>query len=129
MRRALRIGRAHPLAVAALVMALVIALTLTAQQIASRVAPQTAQSEYDRHFTYGQLQAMTHFAMCDAMLFSTRPEDELENVKERMAIDVEYIAPAAPGRQGEYKRRVRDREEIAEVVKLASEFYERVNCK
>ena len=129
IKRALQIGKAHPLVAAALAMLLVVALTLASQQIAFRIAPQAPQSEYDKHFTYEQIDMMWHFAMCDAMLFSTRPEDELENVKERIAIDVDYIAPTAPGSQGVYERRVRSRTEIEETIRLAEEFYERVNCK
>lgn len=89
-------------------------------------------SEYDEFFTYSQMEAMTHFAKCDAMLFSTRPEEELENVKERMAIEVEFDSTRGAGtasRAGQYTRRVRSPEEIAEAIRLAEEFYERVNCK
>ena len=89
-------------------------------------------SEYDEFFTYSQMEAMTHFAMCDAMLFSTRPEEELENVKERMAIEVEFDSSAgagAPSQAGQYTRRVRSPVEIAEAIRLAEEFYERVNCQ
>ena len=89
-------------------------------------------SEYDEFFTYSQMEAMTHFAKCDAMLFSTRPEEELENVKERMAIEVEFNSSAGPGASstaGQYNRRVRSPEEIAEAIRLAEEFYERVNCQ
>ena len=89
-------------------------------------------SEYDEFFTYAQMEAMTHFAKCDAMLFSTRPEEELENVKERMAIEVEFNSSAGPGAAssaGQYNRRVRSPEEIAEAIRLAEEFYERVNCQ
>lgn len=89
-------------------------------------------SEYDEFFTYSQMEAMTHFAKCDAMLYSTRPEEELENVKERMAIEVEFDSSAGPGASssaGQYTRRVRSPEEIAETIRLAEEFYERVNCQ
>ena len=89
-------------------------------------------SEYDDFFTYSQMEAMTHFAKCDAMLFSTLPEEELENVKERMAIEVEFNSSSGTGaasQAGQHTRRVRSPEEIAEAIRLASEFYERINCK
>ena len=89
-------------------------------------------SEYDQFFTYSQMESITHFAMCDAMLFSTRTEEELEHVKERMAIEVEFNSPGGPGAPssaGQYTRRVRSPEEIAEKIRLAEEFYQRVNCQ
>lgn len=84
-------------------------------------------SDYDKFFTYSQMEAITHFAKCDAMLFSTRPEEELENVKERMSIEVEFGGSAGAA-GGDAIRRVRSPEEIAETIRLASEFYERINC-
>lgn len=128
-------GVRHPLIIALIVVAVVIGGTLAYIPFADRISSiggvALQQSEYDDFFTYTQMEALTHFAKCDAMLFSTRPEDELESVKERIAIEVEF--ESAPGqatgsREGQYVRRVRSPEEIAEAIRLASEFYERVNC-
>lgn len=84
-------------------------------------------SDYDKFFTYSQMEAMAHFAKCDAMLFSARPAEELLNVMERMAIEVEFVGSAGAA-GGESIRRVRSPEEIAETIRLANEFYERMNC-
>ena len=131
----LRFSVRHPLAIALIVVILVIVATMAYLPFAERATTirgiEHPPSEYDKFFTYSQMEALTHFAMCDAMLFSTRPEDELENVKERLAIEAEFHSsggPGTPGREGQYIRRVRSPEEIAEVIRLASEFYERVNC-
>ena len=126
----------HPLAISLIVVIVVVIGTLAYFPFSERSSTiggiRHEPSEYDEFFTYSQMEAMTHFAKCDAMLFSTRPEEELENVKERMAIEVEFSASGGPGAAsptGQYNRRVRSPEEIAEAIRLASEFYERVNCQ
>ena len=131
-----RFGIRHPLVIALIVVAVVVAGTLAYLPFSERSSTidgiRHEPSEYDEFFTYSQMEAMTHFAKCDAMLFSTRPEEELENVKERMAIEVEFNSSAGPGassRAGQYTRRVRSPEEIAEAIRLAEDFYERVNCQ
>ena len=135
-RRLLGFGVRHPLAITLLIVIIVIVGTLAYIPFSERSSTiggiRHEPSEYDEFFTYSQMEAMTHFAMCDAMLFSTRPEEELENVKERMAIEVEFNSSAGPGAAsstGQYTRRVRSPEEIAEAIRLAEEFYERVNCQ
>ena len=135
-RRLLGFGVRHPLTITMLVVILVIVGTLAYIPFSERSTTiggiRHEPSEYDEFFTYSQMEAMTHFAMCDAMLFSTRPEEELENVKERIAIEVEFNSSAGPGAassEGQYTRRVRSPEEIAETIRLAEEFYERVNCQ
>ena len=135
-RRLLGFGVRHPLTITLLVVALVIVGTLAYLPFSERSSTidgiRHEPSDYDEFFTYSQMEAMTHFAKCDAMLFSTRPEEELENVKERMAIEVEFNSAAGPGAAssaGQYNRRVRSPEEIAEAIRLAEEFYERVNCQ
>ena len=134
-RRLLRFGVRHPLAIALIVVILVVVATMAYLPFANTTSTiggiEHQPSDYDKFFTYSQMESMTHFAMCDAMLFSTRPEEELENVKERMAIEVEFDSSAGAGvasQAGRYTRRVRSPEEIAEAIRLASEFYERVNC-
>ena len=132
-RRLLRFGVRHPLAIALIVVILVVVATMAYLPFANTTSTiggiEHQPSGYDKFFTYSQMKSMTHFAMCDAMLFSTRPEEELENVKERIAIEVEFDSSAGAASQaGRYTRRVRSPEEIAEVIRLASEFYERVNC-
>ena len=132
-RRLLRFGVRHPLAIALIVVILVVVATMAYLPFANTTSTiggiEHQPSDYDKFFTYSQMKSMTHFAMCDAMLFSTRPEEELENVKERIAIEVEFDSSAGAASQaGRYTRRVRSPEEIAEVIRLASEFYERVNC-
>ena len=126
----------HPLVIAIIVVIVVIVGTLAYIPFSERSSTiggiRHEPSEYDEFFTYSQMEAMTHFAKCDAMLFSTRPEEELENVKERMAIEVEFNSSTGPGAAssaGQYNRRVRSPEEIAEAIRLAEEFYERVNCQ
>ena len=126
----------HPLVIAIIVVIVVIVGTLAYIPFSERSSTiggiRHEPSEYDEFFTYSQMEAMTHFAKCDAMLFSTRPEEELENVKERMAVEVEFNSSAGPGAAssaGQYNRRVRSPEEIAEAIRLAEEFYERVNCQ
>ena len=135
-RGALRFGIRHPLVIALVVIVVVIVGTLAYLPFSERSATirgvEHPPSEYDEFFTYSQMEAITHFAMCDAMLFSTKPEEELENVKERMAIEVEFNSSAGVGAHssaGQYTRRVRSPEEIAETIRLAEEFYERVNCQ
>ena len=135
-RRLLGLGVRHPLTITLVVVALVIVGTLAYIPLSERSSTiggiRHEPSDYDEFFTYSQMEAMTHFAKCDAMLFSTRPEEELENVKERMAIEVEFNSSAGPGAAssaGQYNRRVRSPEEIAEAIRLAEEFYERVNCQ
>ena len=135
-RRFLGFGVKHPLTITLVVVTLVIVGTLAYIPFSERSSTiggiRHEPSEYDEFFTYSQMEAMTHFAKCDAMLFSTRPEEELENVKERMAIEVEFNSSAGPGAAssaGQYNRRVRSPEEIAEAIRLAEEFYERVNCQ
>ena len=135
-RRLLGLGVRHPLTISLIVVILVVVGTLAyipfTEKSSTIGGVRHEPSEYDEFFTYPQMEAMTHFAMCDAMLFSTRPEEELENVKERMAIEVEFDSSAGPGaasRAGQYVRRVRSPEEIAEAIRLAEEFYERVNCQ
>ena len=135
-RRLLGFGVRHPLTITLLVVILVIVGTLAYIPFSERTTTiggiRHEPSDYDEFFTYSQMEAMTHFAKCDAMLFSTRPEEELENVKERMAIEVEFNSSAGPGASssaGQYTRRVRSPEEIAETIRLAEEFYERVNCQ
>ncbi len=133
----MRFGIRHPLSIALVVVILVVISTIVyffqfaeRQTVIGGIEHQP--SEYDEFFTYSQMEAMTHFAKCDAMLFSTTPEEELEHVKERMAIEVEFDSSAGAGaasQDGRYTRRVRTPEEIAEAVRLASEFYERVNCQ
>ncbi|MYC08178.1 MAG: hypothetical protein F4X57_13560 [Chloroflexi bacterium] len=121
----------HPFVIAMLVV--VIVLVGTVAFIPFSGGPTTIggielqPSDYDKFFTYSQMEAMTHFAKCDAMLFSTRPAEELMNVMERMAIEVEFGGSTGAA-VGEYLRRVRSPEEIAETIRLAGEFYERVNC-
>ncbi len=130
MNRALQIAIAHPFLTASSAMLIVVALTFAYTLLDDGWADeQISASQYDKHFTYEQLQMMEHFAMCDAMLFSTRPDEELDNVKERIAVDVEYLGDDASDGEAQYRRRIRTRQEIAEVVRLAEEFYERVNCK
>ena len=131
-----RFGIRHPMVIAIIAVVVVIVGTLAYIPFSERSSTiggiRHEPSEYDEFFTYSQMEAMTHFAKCDAMLFSTRPEEELENVKERMAIEVEFNSSAGPGahsREGQYVRRVRSPEEIAETIRLAEEFYERVNCQ
>ena len=131
-----RFGIRHPMVIAIIAVIVVIVGTLAYIPFSERSSTiggiRHEPSEYDEFFTYSQMEAMTHFAKCDAMLFSTRPEEELENVKERMAIEVEFNSSAGPGahsREGQYVRRVRSPEEIAETIRLAEEFYERVNCQ
>ena len=128
--------RRHPLVIAIIVVIVVVAGTLAYIPLSERSSTiggiRHAPSDYDEFFTYSQMEAMTHFAKCDAMLFSTRPEEELENVKERMAIETEFNSTAGAGASssaGQYTRRVRSPEEIAETIRLAEEFYERVNCQ
>lgn len=135
-RRLLGFGVRHPLVITLLVVTLVIIGTLAYIPFSERSSTiggiRHEPSEYDEFFTYAQMEVMTHFAKCDAMLFSTRPEEELENVKERMAIEVEFNSSAGPGASssaGQYTRRLRSPEEIAEAIRLAEEFYERVNCQ
>ena len=135
-RRLLGFGVKHPLTITLVVVAVVIVGTLAYIPFSERSSTiggiRHEPSDYDEFFTYSQMEAMTHFAKCDAMLFSTRPEEELENVKERMAIEVEFNSSAGPGAAssaGQYNRRVRSPEEIAEAIRLAEEFYERVNCQ
>lgn len=135
-RTPLRFGIRHPLAIALIVVIVVVAGTLAYIPFSGWSSTidgiRHEPSEYDEFFTYSQMEAMTHFAKCDAMLYSTRPEEELENVKERMAIEVEFDSSGGAGtasRAGQYTRRVRSPEEIAETIRLAEEFYERVNCK
>ena len=132
----LRSSIRHPLVIAIIAVIVVIVGTLAYIPFSERTSTiggiRHEPSEYDEFFTFSQMEAMTHFAKCDAMLFSTRPEEELENVKERMAIEVEFNSPAGPGASssaGQYTRRVRSPEEIAEAIRLAEEFYERVNCQ
>ena len=135
-RRILGFGVRHPMTITLVVVTLVIVGTVAYIPFSERTSTiggiRHEPSEYDEFFTYSQMEAMTHFAKCDAMLFSTRPEEELENVKERMAIEVEFNSSAGPGASssaGQYARRVRSPEEIAETIRLAEEFYERVNCQ
>ena len=135
-RGPLRFGIRHPLVIALIVVIVVIVGTLAylpfSEWSSTIGGIRHEPSEYDEFFTYSQMEAMTHFAKCDAMLYSTRPEEELENVKERMAIEVEFDSSRGAGaasRAGQYTRRVRSPEEIAEAIRLAEEFYERVNCK
>ncbi len=135
-RGLLGLGMRHPLVISLIVVVVVVIGTLVYLPFAERTTTiggiRHEPSEYDEFFTYSQMEAMTHFAMCDAMLFSTRPEEELENVKERMAIEVEFdssVGAGAPSQAGQYNRRVRSPEEIAEAIRLAEEFYERVNCQ
>jgi len=135
-RGPLRFSIRHPLVIAIIVVIVVIVGTLAYIPFSERTSTiggiRHEPSEYDEFFTFSQMEAMTHFAKCDAMLFSTRPEEELENVKERMAIEVEFDSSAGPGASssaGQYTRRVRSPEEIAETIRLAEEFYERVNCQ
>lgn len=132
----LRFGIRHPLVIALIVVIVVVVGTLAylpfSEWSSSIDGIRHEPSEYDEFFTYSQMEAMTHFAKCDAMLYSTRPEEELANVKERMAIEVEFDSSGGAGaasRAGQYTRRVRSPEEIAEAIRLAEEFYERVNCK
>ena len=131
-----RFGIRHPMVIAIIAVIVVIVGTLAYIPFSERSSTiggiRHEPSAYDEFFTYSQMEAMTHFAKCDAMLYSTRPEDELENVKERMAIGVEFNSTAGPGASssaGQYTRRVRSPEEIAEAIRLAEEFYERVNCQ
>ena len=81
-KRLLRLAIIHPFITSVLVVALAVLLTLAYLQIASsadaEVLARQPPSEYDEHFNYGQMQAMWHFAMCDAMLFSTKPEGNRE---------------------------------------------------
>lgn len=135
-RGPLRFGIRHPLVIALIVVIVVVAGTLAylpfSQWSSTIDGIRHEPSDYDEFFTYSQMEAMTHFAKCDAMLYSTRPEEELENVKERMAIETEFDSSAGAGassQAGSYTRRVRTPEEIAETIRLAEEFYERVNCK
>lgn len=135
-RRLQGFGGRHPLAIALVVVIVVVVGTLAYIPFSERTSTiggiRHEPSEYDDFFTYSQMEAMTHFAKCDAMLFSTRPEEELENVKERMAIEVEFSSSAGIGatsQAGQYTRRVRSPEEIAEAIRLAEDFYERVNCR
>ena len=132
-KRLLRLAIIHPFITSVMVVALAVLLTLAYLQIASsadaEVLARQPPSEYDEHFNYGQMQSMWHFAMCDAMLFSTKPEDEIEKVKERIAVAVEYTGPSGTSHPDAYKPRIRSASEIAETIRLASEFYERVNCK
>lgn len=135
-RGPLRFGIRHPLVIAMIVVIVVVVGTLAylpfSEWSSTIGGIRHEPSEYDEFFTYSQMEAMTHFAKCDAMLYSTRPEEELENVKERMAIEVEFDSSAGPGASssaGQYTRRVRSPEEIAETIRLAEEFYERVNCQ
>ena len=135
-RGPLRFSIRHPLVIAIIVVIVVIVGTLAYIPFSERSSTiggiRHEPSEYDEFFTYSQMEAMTHFAKCDAMLFSTRPEEELENVKERMSIEVEFDSSAGPGASssaGQYTRRVRSPEEIAEAIRLAEDFYERVNCQ
>ncbi len=135
-RGPLRFGIRHPLVISLIVVVVVVVGTLAYLPFSDWSSTiggiRHEPSEYDEFFTYSQMEAMTHFAKCDAMLYSTRPEEELENVKERMAIEVEFDSSAGPGASssaGQYTRRVRSPEEIAETIRLAEEFYERVNCQ
>ena len=135
-REPLRFSIRHPLVIAIIAVIVVIVGTLAYIPFSDRASTiggiRHEPSEYDEFFTYSQMEAMTHFAKCDAMLFSTRPEEELDNVKERIAIEVEFNSSAGPGASssaGQYTRRVRSPEEIAEAIRLAEEFYERVNCQ
>ena len=130
-----RFSLRHPITIAVIVVVIVIVGTLAYIPFAERTTSiggvELQPSEYDQFFTYSQMEALTHFAKCDAMLFSTKPEDELENVKERMAVAVEFESAPGQGpgsREGQYARRVRSPEEIAEAIRLAEEFYQRVNC-
>lgn len=132
-KRLLQIGIAHPFATSMLVMALTVLLTIAYLQIASPTdaEPLTRQppSEYDKYFNYEQMQAMWRFAGCDAMLFSTKPEDEIQKIKERIAVAAEYTGTNRPNRPNAYKPRIRSASEIAETIRLTGEFYERINCK
>ena len=132
-KRLLQAGVAHPFASAMLVMALTVFLTFAYLQVAgstdSDLLARQPPSKYDEYFSYGQMQAMWRFAMCDAMLFSTKPEDEIENVKERTAVAVEYTDPSGASHPDAYKSRIRTAAEIVEAIRLAEEFYERVNCQ
>ena len=135
-RRQQRFGIRHPMVIAIIAVIVVVVGTLAYIPFSERTTTiggiRHEPSDYDEFFTYSQMEAMTHFAKCDAMLFSTRPEEELQNVKERMAIEVEFNSAAGPGASsssGQYTRRVRSPEEIAEAIRLADEFYERVNCQ
>ena len=128
--------RRHPLVIAIVVVIVVVVGTLAYIPFSERSSTiggiRHEPSDYDEFFTYSQMEAMTHFAKCDAMLFSTTPEEELENVKERMSIEVEFTGAAGPGasgQAGQHTRRVRSPEEIAETIRLAEEFYERINCQ
>ncbi len=132
-KRLLQAGVAHPFASAMLVMTLVVFLTFAYLQVAGStdadLLARQPPSKYDEYFNYRQMQAMWHFAMCDAMLFSTKPEDEIEKVKERIAVAVEYTGPSGASHPDAYKSRIRTAAEIVEAIRLAEEFYERVNCQ
>ena len=130
-RRGFRRLARHPFVIAMLVVALVLVGTVAfipfsggATTIGGIVHE---PSDYDKFFTYSQMEVMSHFAKCDAMLFSTHPAEEMLNVMERMAIEVGF-GNAAGAVGGEAIRSVRSPEAIAETIRLASEFYERVNC-
>ena len=134
-RRLLGFGIRHPLVITLLVVIVVIVGTLSYIPFSERTTSiggiEIQPSDYDKFFTFSQMEALTHFAKCDAMLFSTKPEDELENVKERMAVAVEFEGLPGQGtgnRDGQYVVRVRSPVEIAEAIRLAEEFYQRVNC-
>ena len=123
----------HPFVIAMLVVALVLLGTAALAFMPLSGGTMTIggivhqPSDYDKFFTYSQMEAMADFAKCDAMLFSTQPAEELLNVMERMSIEVEFGGSTGAA-VGEYIRRVRSPVEIAETIRLASEFYERANC-
>ena len=123
----------HPFVIAMLVVALVLLGTVALAFMPLSGGTMTIggivhqPSDYDKFFTYSQMEAMADFAKCDAMLFSTQPAEELLNVMERMSIEVEFGGSTGAA-VGEYIRRVRSPVEIAETIRLASEFYERANC-
>ena len=123
----------HPFVIAMLVVALVLVGTAALAFMPLSGGTMTIggivhqPSDYDKFFTYSQMEAMADFAKCDAMLFSTQPAEELLNVMERMSIEVEFGGSTGAA-VGEYIRRVRSPVEIAETIRLASEFYERANC-
>ena len=129
--------RRHPLVIALIAVAVVVVGTLAYIPFSGWSSTSTIggiphePSEYDKFFTYSQMESMARFAKCDAMLFSTTPELELENVKERMSIETEFDSSAGSGASGQAgisTRRVRTPEEIAETIRLAEEYYDRINC-
>ena len=134
MKRALRFWPAHPVWGALTAVAIAIALTIVLSATQTRGADSggdRAGSEYDRYFSHEQLGTVERLAMCEALLNLTRPQDESERMKERLAIEEAYIRGVRGGEsdEWEYRRRARDKYEVAQAIRLADELYQQANCR